>query len=444
MFKNSLVKIPIQKRSVIEWMVLLIIMLPFAFSGLNEVFMIPDVIRFAIDLFLIFILIALALKGYIIIHKNYAPLFFLIIVFFIYTLFVQIFNYQSIFYYVWGLRNNFRFYVAFFLFIMFLNESESDKYLKWFDIVFWINFFICIYQYFILGYNQDHLGGIFGVKTGCNAYLNLFFCITITKAIIDYLNKKEIVWILILKLVISIFVSALAELKFFFIELIVIVCVAVLVTAFTWRKFFIIIFSAIVLIVGIFALVNIFPEFVGLFTLEELLKSASSDSGYTSSGDINRLNAFAVISKNILITIPQKLFGFGLGNCDLSSISIFNTPFYERFSSLNYKWFSTSFWFLEGGYIGFGLFISFFVVCFILSLKLYKSGKARSDFCQISMVMCVVCLMSVIYNAALRLEIAYLVYFVLALPFISAKNTIETEETHPIIQDEITVLPDAS
>ena len=426
MFKGSLVKISVQKRSVIEWMVLLIVMLPFAFAVLSEFLHIPDIIRFIIDVFLVVILIEIVSKRYLLIQKSYLPLLILFIGFVSYTLVAYVFNYQSIFYYIWGFRNNFRFFAAFFIFIFYLSEQESEKYLKWFDIVFWINFFISVFQYFILGYKQDYLGGIFGVEVGCNAYINLFFCIIISKSIIDYLNKKEKVWVMLLKFAVTMLVSAWAELKFFFVELVAIVCVAVLVTAFTWRKFIIIMSSFLALVAGIFVLVKIFPEFVGLFTLRGFLKSASADSGYTSSGDINRLNAFAVISKNILTTIPQKLFGLGLGNCDLSSIEIFNTPFYESYNSLNYNWFSTSFWFLETGYIGFTLFIAFFIICFILSLKLYKTGKARKDFCQISMVTCVVCLMSVIYNAALRLEIAYLVFFVLALPFISAKTYEET------------------
>jgi len=425
MLKSGLAKFNIQKRSLIEWLVLLIIMLPFAFAGLSEFFRIPDVIRFAIDVFLVVIFIITVLKRYIIIKKKYIPLFLLIILFLLYSIINYAFNYQSIFYYAWGLRNNFRFYMAFFIFIMYLEENEAAKYLKWFDIAFWLNFFISLFQFFVLGYKQDHLGGLFGVVTGCNGYTNLFFCIIITKSIIDYLNKNEEFWLMFLKLAASVFISALAELKFFYIEIVIIVCAAVLVTAFTWRKLIIIVFSAIALVVGIVILVALFPEFVGIFTYEMLLESASSDAGYTGVGDINRLNTFAVISKGILTTVPQKLFGLGLGNCDLSSISIFNTPFYETYSSLRYNWFSTSFLFLEMGYIGFALYISFFVINFILSLNLYKKKQANENFCQITMVMCVVCLMSVFYNAALRLEIGYLIYFTLALPFIDAKDTKE-------------------
>lgn len=422
MVKRNLVKISFKKRSAIEWMVLLIIMLPFTFAGFSEFLHIPDIIRFVIDGFLIVILLEIISKRYLRLHKSYVPLFIFVTCFVCYTCITYIFNYQSIFYYAWGLRNNFRFYVAFFIFIIFLSEEESVTYLKWFDIAFWINAPVSLFQYFVLGYNQDELGGIFGVKQGCNGYTNLFFCLILSKSIINYLNKKEKIGMLILKLATTVIISALAELKFFYLEIIIIVCVAVLVTSFTWRKFVIILSCVSGLLIGIFVLVKLYPEFVDVFTFKMLIESASSDKGYTNVGDLNRLNNFAVISKLILTTIPQKLFGLGLGNCDVSSIEILNTPFYNSHSDLNYNWFSTSFWFLEGGYIGYTLFITFFVICFILSLKLYKSGKARGELCQISIVMSVVCLMSVIYNSALRLEIAYVVYFVLALPFISAKG----------------------
>ena len=153
-----------------------------------------------------------------------------------------------------------------------------------------------------------------------------------------------------------------------------------------------------------------------------MIESLSSDKGYTNSQDINRLTALPIISKNILTEFHEKIFGLGLGNCDLSSIELLNTPFYNEYSQLNYNWFSVSFLFLETGYRGLLIFILFYIICFILCLKMYKSGTARKDFCQIAMIMCIICILSVMYNSALRLEIAYVVYFVLALPFISAKR----------------------
>lgn len=422
MLKNNIERLHIRKRTANEWMVFLVLMLPFVFSTLIEFLHFPDIIRFIIDGLLAVFVISFVLRKCLIVFKCYLPLLILVAVFFVYTLILYFANYQSVFYYIWGFRNNFRFYVAFFVYILFFSEEDSDNYLKLFDIIFWFNFVVCLIQYFVFGHDQDNLGGIFGVSQGCNAYINLFFCIVITKSFIDYLNKKEKLWVMLLKLSASLIIIALAELKFFYIEIIVIVCVAVLITDFTWRKLIIILFTIIGIGLGIIILTLVFPQFADYFVIDSMIDSLSSDKGYTNSGDINRLTALPTISKNILNEPHEKIFGLGLGNCDLSSIELLNSPFYNEYSYLNYNWFSISFLFLETGYIGLVLFVLFYIICFILSLKMYKSGSARKDFCQIAMIMSIICTLSVVYNAALRLEIAYIVYFTLALPFISAKR----------------------
>ena len=422
MLKNNIERLYIRKRTASEWLVFSILILPFVFATLIEFFHFPDIIRFVIDGFLAFFVISFIIKKRLIVFKSYYSLLILVTVFFIYTLIVYFANYQSVFYYIWGFRNNFRFYIAFFVYVLFFSEEDAENYLKLFDIIFWINFVVCLIQYFVLSYEQDNLGGLFGVERGCNAYINLFFCIVVTKSFIYYLNKKEKIWVMILKFAAALIIVSLAELKFFYIEIIVIVCAAVLITDFTWRKLFIIFITFVGVAFGIIILTSVFPQFANYFVIDSMIASLSSDKGYTNSQDINRLTALPIISKNILTEFHEKIFGLGLGNCDLSSIELLNTPFYNEYSQLNYNWFSVSFLFLETGYIGLLIFILFYIICFILCLKMCKSGTAGKDFCHLAMIMCIICILSVMYNSALRLEIAYVVYFVLALPFISVKR----------------------
>ena len=178
------------------------------------------------------------------------------------------------------------------------------------------------------------------------------------------LSKKEKLISLLLKLFASFFIGALSELKFFYIEFIVILCIVTLITKFTWKKVLVIVLGLIGMIVGVSILIRIFPEYVGQFTFELLYESAASDKGYTSSGDINRLSAISTISKYLFTERYQFFIGYGLGNCDLSSISVFNTAFYERHSDVNYNWFSHAFMYLETGYIGLILYIILFIIFF--------------------------------------------------------------------------------
>ena len=419
MFDLSTGKLFIRKRNPIEWMVLLIIVLPFLFGLLFEFLRIPDFLKFSIDGALVILAFILLRQRETVIYKQLSPIVIFVSVFFVYTLISHSFNFQSVFYYIWGLRNNFRMYIALILFAMFLTKRDADDFLRFFDVVYWINFVLCLVQCFMLGYKQDYLGGVFGTQRGCNGYVNIFLCIVVAKSVILYLNKQESLANMLLKVASALFLCAISELKFFIIEFAVIIAVASLVTKFSWRKFAIIIFSFAAVIFGIIMMIQFFPEFADFFTFEIMFNSAASDSGYTYTDDINRLTAIPVINREILTTPFLRMFGLGLGNCDLSSIEIFNTPFYETHESLNYDWFSYAFMYLETGYIGMIMFFAFFILCFVLIYRRMKKNEADKNFCQIALIMSVMCIVIAIYGASLRSDAAYMAFFVLALPFIS-------------------------
>lgn len=115
-----------------------------------------------------------------------------IIAFFIYSILGYMANYQSIIYYLWGLRNNFRFYLFFLLCIVILKKKDIPHFYRFLDILLLVNIFVCTIQYFALGFKRDYLGGVFGTFQGCNGYINLFMVIVLTKSVIYYINKGRL------------------------------------------------------------------------------------------------------------------------------------------------------------------------------------------------------------------------------------------------------------
>ena len=75
--------------------------------------------------------------------------------------------------------------------------------------------------------------------------------------------------------------------------------------------------------------------------------------------------------------------------------------------------------FLETGIVGFCMYLLFFVGVYIYAGKREKSGEGVLEACQLVRVLAPVCLLLIIYNASMRIEEAYIMYFVLALPFIN-------------------------
>lgn len=410
--------ITIKKRSQPGWLMWLLIVFPFLFGFLNHLLGLPWMIRYSLDAAWLSLGLLMVRFRRSINWKCVKGLVSWMIFFLIYTYAVYMVQFRSPLYYLWGIRNNFRVLMAFVAFSVFLSSEDVESYLKLLDKLFWLNVVVSLVQYIALDLEQDALGGLFGIESGGNAYSNVFFLIVITKSVIFYLDKREKTWLCVTKLITALIVAALAEMKFFFIECIIVIILATLFTRFSWRKFTIILLSIWLIPIGAVLLMKIFPEFEGWFSIKHIWETASSNKGYTSSGDLNRLNAIPQINELWLKTWGQRLFGLGLGNCDTSGFTIVNTPFFERYGDMHYTWLSYAMIYLEMGWIGLVFYFGFFVLVYLAIRKMEKKmdGVALS-YCRISRIMCILCAIISVYNSSLRTEAGYMAYFVLAIPF---------------------------
>ena len=326
------------------------------------------------------------------------------------TVLVQWVQGTPVFSYLWGLRNNFRFYVVFLAAGAFFRKRDIEGLFRVLEWLFWLNIPVTLVQFFVFDIRGDLLGGIFGTVSGVNGDTNLFFTVVITHSVLKFLERKEAMWRCFGKCAAALAIAAMAELKFFFVLFLVIVLLAVLGTEVSWRKAGLVLGGIAGAAVGAVILTRLFPRFNGWFSLPWLWETAASAVGYTASGDLNRLNAISAINKLFFTDWPQRIFGFGLGACDTSSIAFLNTPFYMSNGWLHYNWMSHSFWYLEMGWTGLLFFFGFFLLVF---------GKADASFYgRQSRILAVCCLLIGVYNASLRTEMAYLMYTVLALPFV--------------------------
>lgn len=406
-----------------------IIIMPFLFATFLQLLHFPALIKYTIDVCWILLLVFLARRNA---YKDENLVYIMrwwIICYFLYTLLLYIVNYQSLIYYAWGVRNNFRFYVFFFACIYFLKKEDVKKYLRLFDWLFWIDLVVTLIQFFGLGYRQDLLGGIFGTETGSNGYTNIFLVIIIAKSIVGYLHKKESLAVFVAKLTAAILMAAMAELKFFYVELVIIIAIAVLQTGFSWKKIVLVVVFAIAVYMGLEALNYFFPsDSNDSYTILGLIEGGTSTTGYTGTNDFNRLTGVTLINNNFLTTIPQRLFGYGLGNCDSNlSYSFLITPFAQKYAGLHYGWFMLSFSYLETGMIGLTFLFGFFVLCYIFTRRIRRKYTEKQEICQLAMIVAVCSIVLCIYNASLRTEAGYMVYFILALPFINQTKFLAKE-----------------
>jgi hypothetical protein len=381
---------------------------------------VPDVVKFFADVCLILLVAKVLIQRNLILERRIIVFALLILGLFVYTLFVYLLNYQSAFYYIWGLRNNFRFFVAFLVYALLIEWDDAKNWLKILDWLYVINIFVILIQFFG-GYYQDYLGGIFGTQKGCNGSLLAFMSIVICKSILTFMRGEESVIKCVLMTVSSLLIAALAELKFFFVVFIVIVILATFMTKSSVQKALFLLFGLFCTVAFSTVLSLLYDEF-GEFLSFENLWNALLNPNYATEEDIGRFTAIPVITESFMPKLSDVLFGLGLGNCDASSISLFNTPFYDSYYSLHYSYFSYAILYLETGFVGLLGYTLFFALSFINALKCYRQKCAGSIECQIAMITAVLCCVLMVYNVSLRTEIAYVLFFVLALPLISARK----------------------
>ena len=413
--------IQIEKRPVPCWLIFLILALPLAWGTIFSLLSLPSFLKYSADLAWVGLFCFMVFRKNINVDKKALPLLITVILFFIYCLTLYLLNYQSIIYFLWGMRNNFRFYVFFFAIVLYLSERDAEKSFKVFDILFWINVPIMLIQYFALGYKQDYLGGIFGVESGANAATIIFFTIVLSRSMLKYMEKKESFALCASKCVVALFLAALAELKFFFVFFVIIMIMSAFLTSFSWRKVVIFILGAVIISVASTVLISLFG-FEDFLSLEKIWESATQEH-YSSEKTVNRLSAIPTLSKVLIPDISDRLFGLGLGNCDTSSFAVCNTPFYQMYGYLRYTFFSAAFLFLEVGFIGLGMYVAFFVIAFALIRKRIKRGLCNELHGKIALIMTVLSIILIVYNASLRAEWGYMAFFVIALPFIDKASS---------------------
>lgn len=409
-------------------MMLFIFFFPAAQAFLTELLPIPDAIKFLCDGFLVLLLLKLFSQRSTKIDNYSMPFVVIVGLFFFITLVGYLFNYQSVFYYLWGLRNNIRMFVAFFAFAYLADWEDAKGWIKALDVLFVINFAVVILQYFS-GYGQDYIGGIFGTSKGCNGSLLIFLCIVFAKTILSFMRGEEKMSKCIFVSVASLLVSTLSELKMFFILFILILFMASFMTAHSIKKTLFFAFGAVLVVLFGTLLTVLYKDFTDFLSFDSLIK-ALTDTGYATDEDIGRFTALPVISQRFLPGFFRKLFGLGLGNCDSSSLSMFNTPFFESHQTVHYSYFSYAFLFLETGFVGLALYASFFVASFFVSRKLKKLEMADEFACQMSIILSVISLILLVYNSSLRMEIGFMLFFVLALPIISANEQRESDDVY--------------
>lgn len=410
-------KIKLKHTADFEKVILLIFLVNFG-EGILSVF-IPAIhpLYYVVDALNIILLIGIIGKRRF--DKLLAPFFGCLFLFFALSVFGAIIHFSNIFLHLWGFRNVFSIFV-FFIGCIYFEHSKNIDFLNG---LFWLNCAVTIIE-LLLGYRQDWVGGIYGVKGGqVNGPLNLLLVIVTTKIVIEFFNRENKLYVVLTYGLFSIIIAAFAELKIFFFEIILIVFFASLITNFSYRKLQIIVVGFFGIILGICLLYQLFPDIdSSMFTIRYTWNYLTNSGGYTgqfanNAGDINRLAFWDKIS-GLFGNRFNQIFGLGLGNCDKIEVLGLQSDFYTNYNHLNYYMFPLPMILLQQGITGGVLYLGMFVLLFVAIKK--RRDKADREFisiCQMAEVLCLMAFVITIYDQSLQGRGAILYYYMLATPF---------------------------
>ena len=333
--------------------------------------------------------------------------------------------------FLWGIRNNFRYFIFFFSCSKLLKKKDIDILLKLVKMAFWVSIPLCTYQALFVSYGQgtivgDMVGGIFYGFAGVNSPLNVLLIVHVSAILIKYFSNKMSIKNLIIVILAAMYISALAELKVFIIELVIIVVIVMF-----WRGLSIkTIMISILSTVGLSLFISMLVYFNGsgksnyeeLLSLSGLINYATKTQGYDGVGDLNRMTAIPVLYNDFLSKdIFRSLFGIGLGNADYSlGFSFLQSQFYKNYNYIHYHYFTAPWIFLETGILGLISFCMILLSSYFISKKLKKDER---EYIQLSKIIALFMIFLSFYNTSLRGEhSSYLLYMILSIPF-AIRNT---------------------
>ena len=321
--------------------------------------------------------------------------------------------------FIWGVRNVYRFFVFFYCCIYLLDIDDIYKIFEILEKVLIVNLILCLFEYFVNGVDFDFLGGLFGNGVeGGNGPLNALMIVVSIYVLIGFINKRKKLLDVVFIIGFSLIIAAIAELKMFFFEIILVV---VLITIFIKRNVKLLFCVVTMFIIGSVAM-SIYEEMYptkSSFLSFDFIEEYASNTTYGGATDINRLSAIQIIDERIFNdNIKQRYIGVGLGNAEMSNYPILTSDFYEIYGKrIKYNWFSHAFAFVDGGYIGLSLYCLIFISIFIKNIK--KNKEIQDNMIQVSLLCSAISMIFLVYNQTLRVEsMGYCLFFIMSIPYI--------------------------
>lgn len=314
----------------------------------------------------------------------------------------------SPFNYVFGFRGDYLSMVLLFASAAYLKIKDYHHIFKLLYKFQFLNVFFTLVQWLVFGYTEDFNNGAFtaGVTQ------DIFCGVLMTYYFYAYYQRLVSLQKLLFVLISCFFIAIIQDERFIFIEAAVILFYFSLSNGFTPKK---LLTSIIMLIAIIIAFNNLSESQAGTLTnINDALEYAQQSGGW--SYGLPRIGSAPIIQEKFFDSPIEYIFGIGLGNAIENQLPILDTSFFDKYSYLNFNWFSFQNLFLQTGWLGIILYISFFGSLLIYNLhNKHKAPVQYRYLYDITITITLICILTIWYNATLRIFYATVPYFILGL-----------------------------
>lgn len=345
---------------------------------------------------------------------------------------------------VWAMRLSFRFYIFYYVCIVLLDRDDVSSIMRMFEILFAVNVALVLFEYAVQGKSGDYLGGMFGVEQGANTYMNLYLCIMLAYETAKYLHGELSIRRLGMYYVAALGIALLAEMKFLYIEIAVIIAVSAICKKPSVKTVSFVIIAVLAVAGGLQALKVVRPDSYAVLVQGEGVDGYLSAS-WTGGMEMGRTTAISFIDKYFFSSSLiyegygagygnidlNKLLGLGFGSSEASVLAV--NPFSARYAGTQYGAFEFASKYLETGYVGLVLYSAVFVAMFV---DTFKSGYQTNVYASIWIAACRILMPLVLMNVwygNLRTEASYLFFFALAAPMVVRKSR-STSACRPVVE----------
>lgn len=413
------IKFKLNNREIRTDYINLTVFLSFITLCIAQTFHVPSIIYFLIDVPIV-LMVLQNIRGFLntLIWKPVALMTFTLLVALIAMILGGIINAVLIGNAVYGIYKYFRGFVFFYCVLAFVDLKSIGQTLEMINVIFWINIILTMVEFFLLGIDQDLLGGVFGLVVGVNQYTNMFFLIVsvycIEKIVKRDTDQKKYRMILVVSGLMLV-VAALAEMKYFFAEFIVLFVIAYLCLPKKIKSLIGVVLVLVCVIACYNILIRNFPEFANLaYELKQggFARLADLQRHYSTDYDIGRAVVFSYSNRYLLPKSINQWFGMGIGS--VSSSGIVDNSFWLKNQATHYDQFYTAYLYNEQGGIGFVLYCLIYLELLIIGIRAVWCQKTRKYGTMLIMLV-VGCIMIFAYNMALYSQLSFIMFWALAV-----------------------------